>query len=44
MEELTLATKIALAVFGLGSCVALSIVPWVCIGTGLFNKDQDYQS
>lgn len=44
MEELTLAVKITLAIFGLGSCVALAIVPWACIGTGLFNKDQEYQS
>lgn len=44
MEELTLAVKIALAIFGLGSCIALAIVPWACIGNGLFDKNQKYQS
>ena len=44
MDELTFAVKVALGVFGLGACVALAIVPWACIGTGLFNKDQKYQS
>ena len=44
MEELSLAIKITLIVFGLGGTVALAIVPWVCIGTGLYGKDKKYQS
>jgi hypothetical protein len=44
MEELTFPVKIALAIFGLGGVVALAIVPWACIGTGLFEKDKKYQS
>lgn len=44
MEELSLAVKLALGIFGLGACFALAIVPWACIGTGLFDKDQDYQN
>jgi hypothetical protein len=44
MEELTFATRIALAVFGLGGVVALAIIPWACIGTGLYEKDKKYQS
>lgn len=44
MEELTLPVRIVLAVFGLGGVVALAVVPWACIGTGLFEKDKRYQS
>ncbi len=44
MQELSLLTIITLSIFGLGGAVALAIVPWACIGTGLFNQDQDYQS
>lgn len=42
--ELDLAARVALFIFGIGGCVALSIVPWVCIGTGLVKKDKSYQS
>jgi hypothetical protein len=44
MLELELATRVALFVFGIGGCVALAIVPWVCIGTGLYKKVKQYQS
>ena len=44
MMELDLATRIALFVFGIGGCVALAVVPWACIGTGLIDKDKQYQS
>ena len=44
MIELDLATRVALFIFGIGGCVALAIVPWACIGTGLFNKTPAYQS
>lgn len=44
MIELDLATRVALFIFGIGGCVALAIVPWACIGTGLFNKNPAYQS
>jgi hypothetical protein len=44
MFELDLATRIALFVFGIGGCVALAVVPWACIGTGLFDKRKRYQS
>ena len=43
MLELPFLTIVSLIVFGLGGCIALAIVPWACIGTGLF-KEQDYQS
>lgn len=43
MLELPFLTILSLIVFGLGGCIALAIVPWACIGTGLF-KEQDYQS
>lgn len=42
--ELDLATRIVLFIFGIGGCVALAIVPWVCIGTGLYKNDKSYQS
>lgn len=44
MPELDLAAKIALFIFGIGGCIALAIVPWACIGTGLYKKDKQYQS
>ena len=44
MNELELGTRIALFIFGIGGCVALAIVPWTCIGTGLYKKDKSYQS
>ena len=44
MPELSFAVKVALAIFGLGGVVALAIVPWACIGTGLYDKDKKYQS
>jgi hypothetical protein len=30
------------AVVSILGVVALSVVPWICIGTGLKNPDQDY--
>lgn len=33
---------IAIAVFGVGGVLALAVVPWLCIGTGLKNPNQDY--
>jgi hypothetical protein len=44
MNELELATRVALFIFGIGGCVALAIVPWACIGTGLYEKNKRYQS
>jgi hypothetical protein len=44
MEELSLAARIALFIFGIGGCIALAIVPWACIGTGLYDKNKKYQS
>ena len=44
MEELSIIVKITMIVFGLGGVLALAIVPWACIGTGLYNKDKEYQS
>ncbi len=44
MQELPLLTIIALSVFGLGGAIALAVVPWACIGTGLFNQNKSYQS
>lgn len=44
MEELSLVVKITMIIFGLGGIVALAIVPWACIGTGLYNKDKKYLS
>ena len=44
MVELSMAAKAALFIFGLGGVVALAIVPWACIGTGLYNKNKKYQS
>ena len=44
MDELSLVAKIAMFVFGIGGAVALAIVPWACIGTGLFDKSKKYQS
>lgn len=44
MAELDLSIRILLFIFGIGGCVALAIVPWTCIGTGLYDKDKSYQS
>jgi hypothetical protein len=44
MSELDLSVRILLFIFGIGGCVALAIVPWTCIGTGLYDKDKSYQS
>jgi hypothetical protein len=44
MYELSLAAKVALFIFGIGGAVALAIVPWACIGTGLYDKDKKYES
>ncbi len=44
MEELSLAVKVAMIIFGLGGVVALAIVPWACIGTGLYDRDKKYLS
>ena len=44
MHELSIAARVALFIFGVGGAVALSIVPWACIGTGLYSKDKKYQS
>lgn len=39
MDPISLA---AIAIFGVGGVIALSIVPWVCIGTGLKDKNKEY--
>ncbi len=44
MEELSVGVKVAMIIFGLGGVIALAIVPWACIGTGLFNEKKEYQS
>jgi len=44
MGELDLSIRVLLFIFGIGGCVALAIVPWACIGTGLYDKDKSYQS
>ena len=44
MEELSFTVKMAMVIFGLGGVVALAIVPWACIGTGLYDKNKEYQS
>jgi hypothetical protein len=44
VSELDLSIRILLFIFGIGGCVALAIVPWTCIGTGLYDKDKSYQS
>lgn len=44
MLELDIAARIALFVFGIGGCFALAVVPWACIGTGLYSKHKQYQS
>lgn len=41
MSELPILTIIALVIFGLGGSIALSVVPWACIGTGLIDKDKE---
>jgi len=30
------------AVVSIIGLIAISVVPWICIGTGLKNPDQDY--
>jgi hypothetical protein len=42
--ELPLAIKVAIFIFGFGGTIALAIVPWACIGTGLYDKNKKYQS
>jgi len=32
----------AVGFFGISGVIALSVVPWICIGTGLKDPDQDY--
>ncbi|HTS54669.1 MAG TPA: hypothetical protein VMH26_15460 [Burkholderiales bacterium] len=44
MHELSVAARIALFIFGVGGAVLLAIVPWACIGTGLYDKNKQYQS
>ena len=44
MEELNFIVKLAMLVFGLGGVFALAVVPWACIGTGLYDKNKEYQS
>jgi hypothetical protein len=44
MEELSLAVKIIMVIFGLGGIVALSVVPWLCIGDGIFGKEKEHRS
>ncbi len=46
MQELPPLIIGALIVFGLGGSIALAVVPWACIGTGLIDKDKEnrYQS
>jgi hypothetical protein len=44
MNELEMTTRVVLFIFGIGGCVALAIVPWACIGTGLYEKNKRYQS
>ncbi len=39
---MSIAAQIAVGFFGLGGVFALAIVPWVCIGTGLKDPNQDY--
>jgi len=36
------AGMILVAVVSMLGVVAISVVPWICIGTGLKNPDQDY--
>jgi len=39
MDALSL---VAIAIFGVGGVFALSIVPWICIGTGLKDSNKEY--
>lgn len=39
MDPISLA---AIVIFGVGGVLALSVVPWICIGTGLKNPDKEY--
>jgi hypothetical protein len=40
--KMDIVTAITVGIVGLGGVFALSVVPWVCIGTGLKNPDKDY--
>ena len=44
MEELSFAVKVFMVIFGLGGVIALSVVPWLCIGDGVFTKEKPYCS
>ena len=44
MEELSFAVKVVMVIFGLGGVFALSVVPWLCIGDGIFGKEKEYRS
>jgi hypothetical protein len=44
MEELSFIVKITMLTFGMGGVFALAIVPWACIGTGLYNTKKEYLS
>ena len=44
MLELAFGIKVGLFLFGIGGTIALAVVPWACIGTGLYDKSQQYQS
>jgi len=44
MDELSLLTRIFMGIFGIGGVLALAIVPWACIGTGLYKRDKQYVS
>jgi len=37
-----IAAAIAIGIVGLGGVIALSVVPWVCMGDGLKNKNKKY--
>jgi len=32
----------AIAFFGVGGVIALAVVPWICMGTGLSGKEPEY--
>lgn len=38
-----IAGLIGIGLFGLGGVIALAIVPWVCIGTGLKDPNKEYE-
>jgi len=37
-----IAAQIAIGFFGLGGVIALAVVPWICIGTGLKDPNKEY--